>query len=54
MNTKNKEELLKTKKVLEKRLENFKRRNDNLEGNFVDRIVSLERRIKEIEEQIGE
>lgn len=53
MNTKNKEELLKTKKVLEQRLENFKRRNDNLEGNFVDRIVSLERRIKEIEEQIG-
>lgn len=53
MNIKDKEQLLKTKKILEQRLENFRIKNDNLEGNFVDRIVSLERRIKEIEEQIG-
>lgn len=53
MNIKDKEQLIKTKEMLEQRLANFKKRNDNLEGNFVDRIVSLERRIKEIEEQIG-
>lgn len=53
MNIKDKEQLLKTKKILEQRLENFIIKNDNLEGNFVDRIVRLERRIKEIEEQIG-
>lgn len=49
---KNKEQLLKTKKMLEQRLSNFKRRNDNLEGNFVGQIINLQRRIREIDSQL--
>ena len=48
------EQLYKTKIILEQRLHNFERRNDNLEGNFVGRIRNLKRRINEIEEEIVE
>lgn len=47
------EQLYKTRRILEQRLHNFERRNDNLEGNFVGRIRNLKRRIRNIEiEQI--
>lgn len=45
------EQLYKTKIILEQRLHNFERRNDNLEGNFVGRIRNLKRRINELEEE---
>lgn len=48
------EQLYKTKIILEQRLHNFERRNDNLEGNFVGRIRNLKRRINEIEEEFKE
>lgn len=54
MNIKDKEQLLKTKEILEQRLENFKKRNNNLEGNFVGQIINLKRRIREIDFQLGE
>ena len=53
MNLKNKEQLLKTKKMLEQRLANFERRNNNLEGNFVGQIINLKRRIREIDFQMA-
>ena len=46
------EQLYKRKRILEQRLYNFERRNDNLEGNFVGQIRNLKRRINEIEEEI--
>ena len=47
------EQLYKTRRILEQRLHNFERRNDNLEGNFVGKIRNLKRRIRNIEiEQI--
>lgn len=46
------EQLYKRKRILEQRLYNFERRNDNLEGNFVGKIRNLKRRINEIEEEI--
>lgn len=49
---KDKEQLLKTKKMLEQRLANFQRKNDNLEGNFIDKIINLKRRIEEINNQL--
>lgn len=61
MNLKNKEDLLKTRRIedllktrriLEQRLHNFERRNNNLEGNFVGQIINLKRRIREIDSQI--
>ena len=48
------EQLYKRKRILEQRLYNFERRNDNLEGNFVGQIRNLKRRINEIEEEIVE
>ena len=51
---KNKEQLLRTKRILEQRLHNFERRNDNLEGNFVAQIIGLKRRINDIDSQLGE
>lgn len=51
---KDKEQLLKTKKMLEQRLANFERRNNNLEGNFVGQIINLQRRIREIDSQMEE
>lgn len=46
------EQLYKTRRILEQRLHNFERRNDNLEGNFVGRIRNLKRRIREIDLQV--
>ena len=46
------EQLYKTKRILEQRLHNFERRNDNLEGIFIGRIRNLKRRIHEIEFQL--
>lgn len=43
------EQLYKTKRILEQRLHNFERRNDNLEGNFVGRIRNLKRRLSELD-----
>lgn len=48
------EQLYKRKRILEQRLYNFERRNDNLEGNFVGQIRNLKRRINELEEEIVE
>lgn len=47
-------QLIKTKKILEQRLHNFERRNEKLEGNFVNRVINLKRRIEEINIQINE
>ena len=47
------EQLYKTRRIIEQRLHNFERRNDNLEGNFVGKIRNLKRRLKEnIEETV--
>lgn len=48
------EQLYKTRRILEQRLYNFERKNDNLEGNFVGQIRNLKRRINELEEEIVE
>lgn len=45
------EQLYKRKRILEQRLYNFERRNDNLEGNFVGQIRNLKRRLAELEEE---
>lgn len=45
------EQLYKTRIILEQRLHNFERRNNNLEGNFVGQIRNLKRRLAELEEE---
>lgn len=37
------------KEILKRRLSNFKKWNGELKGNYVGKIVTLERRIKELE-----
>lgn len=37
------------KEILKRRLSNFKKWNEELKGNYVGKIVTLERRIKELE-----
>lgn len=39
------------KEILLKRLNNFKRWNEELKGNYTSQIISLERRIKELEDK---
>ena len=36
------------KEILKRRLSNFKKWNEELKGNYVGKIVTLERRIKEL------
>lgn len=45
------DQLYKTRRILEQRLHNFERRNNNLEGNFVGQIRNLKRRLAELEEE---
>lgn len=39
------------KEILLKRLNTFKRWNEELKGNYVSQIITLERRIKELEDK---
>lgn len=47
-------QLWKTKLILEQRLENFKRRNFNQEGNYTDKITNLDKRLEKVISQIKE
>lgn len=49
--TKTLEQLYKERIILEQRLHNFEKRNENLEGNFVGQIRNLKRRLAELEEE---
>ena len=49
--TKTLEQLYKERIILEQRLHNFEKRNENLEGNFVGKIRNLKRRIADLEEE---